>query len=93
MQFAQVPEFPRSTGTVKQKQFLFAAKLAFLPVLVEGADVADEGCNSGDRGDQQVIYASALRVKRKASLWHFAHQHFIADLQVIEVRGQFAVRD
>ena len=38
---------------------------AFLPVAVEGADVADEGRDPGDGGQQQVAGAAALDVEAK----------------------------
>ena len=63
---------------------MLPGKLALFPIFVQGAHVANERRNTGNRADQQVISAPALGVEREPPLGDFAHEHFIAQLQFVK---------
>jgi len=50
-----------------------------------GAHVADKRGDPGDRGEQQMLGASASYVQREAALGDFAAQHGVAQLQSVEM--------
>src|SRR5437660_8875391 len=84
LQFIVVSELPGAAGPVQQEELVLAGELALFPIFVQGAHVAYERRNTGNRADQQVIGAPALGVERKPPLGDFAHEQFIALLQFVK---------
>lgn len=66
--------------------------VAGFPIAVEGAGVANKGGDSGDGGEEEVIGAPAFQIEGETALGDLAAQHGVADLQLVEVRSQRALR-
>ena len=72
---------------------MIALELAFLPIFVQGAYKTYVRGHAGYRADQQMILAAADRVEHKAAFAGLPHQQFIASLERVNLRGQFAMRN
>src|SRR5580698_2844392 len=94
-EFFAVAEFPRAAAALEAVELVVTGHgaVAFLPILIQGADVADEGRDAGDGGEQQVVGAAAAKVEGEAAFRYFAAVELVAFLQFVEERCQFALRD
>ena len=86
-----ITELPRAAGATQQKEFVLAGEFAVLPFFIQGANVAHEGRDARHRADQEMVGTPAPGVERKSSLGDLAHEKFVAQLQLVELRCEVAV--
>ena len=72
---------------------MLAGKFSFLPIFVQGANVADERRDASNRAHQQMVSASAAGLQCKPSFGNLSHLNFVAHLQFVDERGQFTLGD
>src|SRR5581483_8772748 len=83
LDLAVIAELPGAAGAIDEEQFVPFGKFAVALITVEGSKIAHKRSQSGYSRDQQVIGALGLGLQHKASLRHFAHEHFISDLEIV----------
>src|SRR5439155_22526879 len=93
LQLVPRSDLPRTAGAIQQEEFLLAGKFSFLPILVQGANVADERRDASNRAHQQMVSASAAGLQCKPSFGNLSHLNFVAHLQFVDERGQFTLGD
>src|ERR1700682_4942626 len=73
LDFLAIAEFPGPAGAFEEEELMagFRSFAMLLPVLVEGADIADERGDSGNGADQEMIFAAARGVESEAALRGF----------------------
>src|ERR1700691_6211574 len=70
-----------------------AVEPSLAPVFRQGANVADEGSDAGNRRHQQMVLAPTLGIERELTLGCLANEQPVSGLQRMQARSKGAMRD
>ena len=94
-QLIAITKFVGVAGTLHAEKAMLAGheRATFFPVLIQSANVADVGSDSGDGGEEQVIFAAAAKVESEAALGETAEEQRGVFMHFVKERRKFAFRD
>jgi hypothetical protein len=92
-QFIAIAKFVGVAGTLHAEEAMLAGHgcATFFPVLIQRANVADIGSNSGDGGEEQMIFSAAAEVESEAALGETAEEELGVFLHFVEDRRKFSL--
>ena len=76
------------TGAVDQKEVVLTVRPGVLRLVIKRPDETHKRGNSGYRGEQEVIRATAGGIERKTSLGRFSQCNFIAHLKWVREQAR-----
>jgi hypothetical protein len=95
LEFIAITKFMDVAGALHAEEAMLAGHgcAAFFPVLMERADVADVGSDSGDGGEEQMIFTAAAEVEGEAAFGETAEEERGVFLHFVEEWRKFSLGD
>src|SRR5208283_3257586 len=80
-------------GTLHAEEAMLAGHgcTSLFPILINRADIADVGSDSGDGGEEQMIFAAAFEVEGEASFGEAAEEELRVFFHFVEDGREFAL--
>ncbi len=94
-EFIAITKFMDVAGALHAEEAMLSGHgcAAFFPILIKRADVADVGSDTGDGGEEQVIFAATAEVQGEAAFGETAEEERSVLLHFVEERRKLALRN